>query len=125
MFKFENMLDSDNQEITWEFMNFNQVPIAAVITILSKLQSDVKSAQASALDFLYAEVEGASYKFTKLADAVIPQATTITTGSTYEAEVFLAAYDDQNVPEIRLGKPGVRFDSTKMELDGRSRSLPG
>ncbi|NND77174.1 MAG: gliding motility protein GldM [Flavobacteriales bacterium] len=118
MFKFENVLDADRKEISWEFMNFNGVPLAGVVTILSKLQSDVKSAQASALDFLYAEVEGASYKFTKLADAVIPQATTITTGSNYEAEVFLAAYDDQNVPEIRLGRPGVRFDSTKMELTG-------
>ncbi|NNC96179.1 MAG: hypothetical protein HKN92_11500 [Chitinophagales bacterium] len=118
MFRFEDVIDSDGKAIPWEFMNFNGVPIAGVLTILSKLQSDVASAQASALDFLYADVEGASYKFTKLADAVIPQATTITTGSNYEAEVFLAAYDDQNVPEIRLGKPGVKFDSTKMDLTG-------
>ena len=123
MFTYDNMIDADGMEISWEFMNFNKVPIAGVLTILSKLQSDVKSAQATALDYLYADVEKASYKFTTLKDAVIPQATTITTGSNYEAEVFLAAYDEQNVPEILLGKPGVKYDSLKQELVGEFDQL--
>ncbi len=103
---------------TWVVKNFYHVPLAATTAIMTTLQSNIRSAESDAIDILFNDVEGASMKFTKLKEAVIPEATTVTQGGQYKAQVFLAAYDDQNKPEIRLGKPGVRFDSTKMELTG-------
>ncbi|NNK80636.1 MAG: hypothetical protein HKO93_03985 [Flavobacteriales bacterium] len=110
--------DSEGKDVAWEVLNFYHVPIAATTSLLSKVQADIRNAENDAIGNMFAEVEKSSYKFTELTTAVIPQSTNVTTGSSYEADVFLAAYDAQNVPEIRLGKPGVRFDSTRMELDG-------
>ncbi len=120
LFSYPDAPDASGDMQIWEYTNFNDVPMAAVISILSKLQSDVRSAQSDVIGVLFSDVEKSSYKFTSLADAVIPQATTITQGSNYEAEVFLAAFDEQNAPKIYLGNPGVRFDSTKMALNGES-----
>ncbi|NNC84079.1 MAG: hypothetical protein HKN79_10925 [Flavobacteriales bacterium] len=118
IFDYGKKRDSQGQEVTWEVLNFYHVPIAATTALLSKLQADIRNAENDAIGNMFADVEKSSYKFTDLTSAVIPQATNVTTGANYEADVFLAAYDAQNVPEIRLGKPGVRFDSTRLELDG-------
>ncbi len=102
----------------WAVKNFYHVPLAASTAMLTTLQSQIRSAESDLLDKLYADVEGSSYKFNRLTSAVIPQATTISQGSNFEADVFLAAYDDQNTPEIRLGKPGVKWDSIGQKLTG-------
>ena len=101
----------------WVIKNFYHVPLAASTAILTTLQSNIRSAQSDVVDLLYKEVEGASYKFNKLESAVIPVATTVTQGANYQADVFLAAYDDQNTPIIYLGNPGVTVDSTKSPIE--------
>lgn len=110
VFHYEGVTDSEGKEQPWERMNFYHVPLAATTSILSKLQSDVRKAQSDAIGDVFASVEGKSLKFTKLKDAVIPVSTDVTAGGSFEADVFLAAYDDTNPPEIRLGNPGVKVD---------------
>lgn len=105
-------------EESWTVKNFYHVPLAATTAILTTLQSNIKSAESDAIDILFSDVEGASMKFTKLKSAMIPEATTVTTGAKFNAKVFLAAYDDTNIPDIFLGKPGVKYDSLKQDLTG-------
>lgn len=105
----------------WIVKNFYHVPIAASTAILTTWQSNIRSAQSDAIDLLFTAVEGKTYKFNTLKSALIPEATTVTTGAEYSAQVFLAAYDNQNKPEIRLGKPGVKIDSSdvnNLKLNG-------
>ena len=118
LFDFSETVDSKGEPTVWETLNFYHVPLAATTSILSKLQSDVRNAESDAIGYMFADVEKSSYKFTELVSAVIPQATNVTSGSNFEADVFLAAYDGANVPEIRLGKPGVKFDSINSTLNG-------
>jgi len=118
MFAFASKENSDGRAVTWEEQNFYHVPLAASTSILSKIQSDIRSAESDAASTLFTAVEGKSYKFTKMKSAVIPQSTNVSQGGKFNAEIFLAAYDDQNKPEIRLGKPGVKFDPETGELTG-------
>lgn len=124
LFSFEDAKDASGDLRNWEYTNFNSVPVAGVLSILSKLQSDVRAAQSDVIGYLFSDVEKASFKFTDLTDAVIPQARTVTSGSSYEADVFLAAYDAQNAPEIRLAKPGVKVDTVLLEINGEYDILP-
>lgn len=103
---------------SWIVKNFNHVPLAASTAILTTLQSNIRSAHSDAIDLLFTEVEGSSYKFTALKSAVIPVSTTVTTGATFDASVFLAAYDNTNIPTIQLGKPGVKYDSINNKMTG-------
>ncbi len=117
VFNYEGVTDSDGEEQPWERMNFYHVPLAATTSILSKLQSDVRKAQSDAIGDAFDSVEGKSMKFTKLKDAVIPVSTDVTSGGSFEADVFLAAYDDTNPPEIYLAAPGVTIDEDGMNID--------
>jgi len=118
LFDYSSVQDSDGKEELWETLNFYSVPLAATTSIMSKLQSDIRNAESDAVGYMFQDVEKSSFKFTALKSAVIPVSTNVTTGATFEADVFLAAYDDQNKPEIRLGRPGVKYDAAKGGLTG-------
>ncbi|MFK7757301.1 MAG: GldM family protein [Flavobacteriales bacterium] len=114
--KDDPRLKPDEEE--WVVKNFYHVPLAASTAMLTGIQNKIRTAESDLVDRLYVNVEGKTYKFDELKSAVIPMATTVPAGSNYEADVFLAAYDTKNYPEIRLGKPGVKWDSLKNELSG-------
>lgn len=90
----------DGNEVLWEAANFFDVPIAAVIPILSKLQIDVENAKANLMSELIAGIEGKSYKFTGLMPLVVPESNYILRGDSFRADVLLAAFDATNSPDI-------------------------
>ena len=111
-------------EEQWVVKNFYHVPLAASTAMLTTLQSQIRSAESDLVDKLYTDVEGESLKFNALRGASIPLSTTVTQGGDFEADVFMAAFDDANPPEVRLGNIGVKFDSTTMDLDGEYEIIP-
>jgi len=87
----------------WENLNFQTLPLVAVITILSKMQVDVRNAETEVINYLYSQIDAASFKFNKLTSIVIPKSNYITLGSDYEAEVFISATDTTQAPKITVG----------------------
>lgn len=112
----EKVKDASGTTVNWEALNFSHVPLAATTTLLSKLQADVRNAESDVLGHLFADVEAASYKFTQLAPVVIPEKTYILEGDSFRAKVFLAAYDNTNLPGIELGPEGLEIDSGNVKL---------
>ncbi len=85
----------------WEHGNFDQLPMAAVLAMLSKMQTDVRNAEADMLNYLYAQIEAGAFKFNKLEAIVKPtKGSYILQGNTYEAEIFIAASDTTMQPKI-------------------------
>lgn len=92
---------------TWETGNFYHVPLAAVVTILSKMQSDVRSAEAEAVAKLYENIDAGSVSFNKVDGFAYAKKAYIMDGDSFAAQIFTAAYDDRQDPEIYIGD----FDS--------------
>lgn len=111
---------------TWEVKNFYHVPMAAGITVLSKIQSDVRNAENEAINHLLGSVESKTFKFNTLTAIVKPQSSYVTVGSKYNAEIFLGAYDNQNIPEVLICKPGAHVDTTSKppKIVGEFEKLP-
>lgn len=124
MFTFEGMKDSGGKPVTWEALNFYHVPLAAGITILSKIQMDIRNAEAELVNWMMGEVEGESFKFNTLAAIVKPQSSYVTVGGKYVAEVFLGAYDNQNAPDVFIAGPGATVDTVAKKIIGESIKLP-
>jgi hypothetical protein len=126
IFNFEDRKDASGTMNNWQSINFYHVPLAAGITILSKIQSDVRNAEGEVVKRMMDAVEGESFKFNKLTAIVKPQSSYVTVGSKYMAEIFLGAYDDQNAPEVWICKPGARVDTTSKppKIVGDSEKLP-
>ena len=85
---------------TWESMHFENTPMAAILTVLSKIQIDVKNSEANVINYLYSQIDAGSFKFNKLGARVIANSNIVFQGEPYEAEVFLAAEDTTQQPEI-------------------------
>jgi gliding motility-associated protein GldM len=99
----DNPRNLEGVDEQWANATFQTLPLVAVITILSKMQVDVRNAETDVLNFLYTQIEAGSYKFTKVIPTVIPNSTYVMQGNEYEAQVFVAATDTTQDPEILVG----------------------
>ena len=113
-------------EVPWETKQFYHVPLAAAVTMLSKVQGDVRNMENETVNWLMGNVEKRSFKFNKLTAIVKPQSSYVTVGSKYTAEIFLGAYDDQNIPEVYICGPGAKVDTTSKpyKIIGDAQKLP-
>ena len=91
------------QTPTWESSKFEGYPLIAVITLMSKIQSDVRNAESDVINHLYASIDATSFKFNKLQAQVISTSDYVLQGNTYEAKVFLSAVDTTASPVIMVG----------------------
>lgn len=92
----------NREKSTWESMHFENTPMAAILTVLSKTQIDIKNAESTILSYLYSQIDAGSFKFNKLGARVIANSNVVFQGEPYEAEVFLAAEDTTQQPEIYI-----------------------
>ena len=104
--------NEDGQKERWENLTFQTLPLVAVITILSKMQVDVRNAETEVLNHLYGQIDAASFKFNKLSAIVIPNSNYIQQGSEYQAQVFLSATDTTQKPEITVGEQKLTLDES-------------
>jgi len=87
---------------TWESTYFEFLPLASVITILSKMQGDIRNVESEMLSYLLDQIDAGDYNMNVLEAVVIPNSNYVFVGQEYKAQVFLAAYDSTNVPEVVL-----------------------
>jgi gliding motility-associated protein GldM len=100
------------QTPTWESTFFEHLPLASVITLLSKMQGDVRNVEAEMLNFLLGQVDAGDFKVNVIEPVVIANSNYVFKGQAYHAEVFLAAYDSTKLPEVKLQ------DGTILEAQG-------
>ena len=91
------------QTPSWESSKFEGYPLIAVITLMSKIQSDVRNAESDVINHLYAQIDAASFKFNKLQAQVVSSSDYVLQGNTYEAKVFLSAVDTTVTSAITVG----------------------
>lgn len=102
LFDFQDRRDASGTRNNWESTNFYDVPLAAGVATLSKLQADIRSSENDVVKWLYRSVEKDDHKFGDITTAVIPQSNLIMAGDSFRADVFLAAYDAKNPPTIAM-----------------------
>jgi gliding motility-associated protein GldM len=88
----------------WESTNFYEVPLAAGVAALSKVQTDIRTAENDMVKWLYRQVSKDSHAVNTLAAAVIPASSTVLLGEPFRAQVFLAASDSRVRPEVMVGE---------------------
>jgi gliding motility-associated protein GldM len=106
-------LKEGGENMSWEEQNFEHKPMIAVITLLSKMQIDVKNTEANLLNYLYGQIDASSYKFNKLNAVVIPKSSYVLEGDVYRASVFLAAEDTTQTPEVIVGNDQLPIEGGK------------
>ncbi len=88
---------------TWVSEHFEHLPLIAVITILSSLQSNIRNAESDVLRYLYSQIDASAFKFNQLEAIVLPKSNYVIRGDSYEARLFIAAFDTTQPPRILIG----------------------
>ncbi len=94
----------------WQEYMFEDMPVAAAITLLSKLQSDIRYAEGEVLHSLVANVGIKDIRVNKLDAFVVPDKTTLYPGERLTANIIMAAVDTTQQPEIYVN--GTRINTT-------------
>ena len=84
----------------WEEYMFENMPVAAAVTLLSKLQSDVRYAEGEVLHTLVANVGLKDIRVNKLQAFVVPSQTRLYPGETMTAQMFMGAVDSTQQPQV-------------------------
>ncbi len=94
----------------WQEYMFESMPTAAAVTLLTKLQSDVRYAEGEVLHDLSANIGVKDIRVNELNAYVIPSAQTVVQGGKFSAQILMAAIDTTNRPTIYIGGQKVQSD---------------
>lgn len=97
----------------WQEYMFENMPVAAAVTLLSKLQSDVRYAEGEVLHTLVSNVDLKDIRVNKLDAFVIPDKTVLYPGERFSADIVMAAVDTTL-------KPSIYVNGTRV-ADGRGQ----
>jgi gliding motility-associated protein GldM len=107
--------------------------LAASVVTLTRLQNDVKNAEASVIQKLLTSIDTKSYKFDKLSTVILPNTSYVVLGTdSFHAQIFLAASQSTQNPVVTIdsinGRPiekktvsvsgGIGYYSEKPSTEG-------
>lgn len=101
----KSVFDTDPQQegdkkVSWEQASFGEYPLGAILPFLTDIQARVRNSESEVLSYLSSKIGEGEVSFTTVEPMVMPKTNYVTQGDVYEAEVFLAAYDDTQEPTI-------------------------
>ena len=87
----DNFKDDEGKPITWEIKNFYHLPLAAVVTNLSKIQGDLRNIEGEMVNVFASAPGKLAVPFDKFEAHIVPGTHYVSAGEPYTADVFLSA----------------------------------
>ena len=99
----------------WEEYMFENMPVAAAVTQLTKLQTDVRHAEGEMLHQLVANIDVKDVRVNEIQALVIPTTQTVVRGGKFSAQIIMAAVDTTQRPEIYVGNTLLKSENGRYE----------
>ena len=100
----------------WQESQFEAMPAIAAVTILSKLQGDVRNAEKEVLHTLVQNIDVKDIRVNLLEAFVIPNSQTIVQGDKFSAKIVMAAVDTTQIPDVYIGGKKMDLRDNTYEL---------
>lgn len=98
----------------WENRLFESMPVSAAITLLTKYQSDVRTAEAETVQYLRSLTDFTDFRVNKIQAYVVPDSRYVIQGGKYSADIILAATDSTRNYDYYVN--GAKLARGKYEL---------
>ena len=92
-------VNAEGDSISWEDAMFNEMPMCACITVLTKLQNDIRHCEGRAVRYLLTASDASDVRVNKFNAYVISESDYVIKGNTYRAQIILAAVDSTRTPQ--------------------------
>ena len=93
----------------WQEYNYENMPVAAAVTMLTKLQNDVRYAEGQVLHSLVNSIDVGDLRVNAINAYVIPTSQNVVQGNNFKARIIMAAVDSTARPAIYID--GKKIDS--------------
>jgi len=117
----EDNPDAKGPKKVWEYATFNGIPRGAAVALLTKLQNDVKNAEAEVLSRMYSQLSAGKLEIDELIPVISAKKSAVAVGEEYSADIFLSA-------KIGAIDPVITVDGQEIEtVDavGKYSTKPG
>jgi gliding motility-associated protein GldM len=101
----------------WQEYNFENMPAVAAITLLTKLQNDIRYAESEVLHTLVKNIDVGDLRVNSLEAYVIPTSQNVVQGNQFSARIILAAVDS-------TARPSIYIDGEKIESEDGWYQIP-
>jgi gliding motility-associated protein GldM len=111
---------------SWEASLFERMPLAAAITMLTKIENDIRSSEGEALANILHNVDAGDFRVNRLNAYIISESDMVILGDSYKARVVLSAEDSTRQPRIVVNGEildGEENDSFSVRAD-RTGTFP-
>ncbi len=104
--------EHEGKKITWESEMFEHPPLAAVNTLLTKVQNDIKNTESQVLNYWKSNLTGDVIVVDNFDAQIIPtNGTYVSAGSKYTADIFLAAASSKTDATVTVGGANVKTEN--------------
>ncbi len=97
---FETKSSKENNRISWEEETFDRMPSASAITLLTKMQADLRYTEGYVYSSLMKQIDAGDIRVNKLSALVVPESKVVLRGTPYKAQIILSSIDSTQSPEI-------------------------
>ena len=87
----------------WVDAMFEMMPVSAVITLLTKYQSDIRASEAEIIQYLKGQTDAMDFRVNKISALVVPNSNFVIRGGKYSAQIVLSAIDSTKSPDYYVG----------------------
>lgn len=91
--------ENDKKMIPWAEAQFEGMPSAAAIALLSKIQNDVRATEGQMVQYLYDRTTAGDIVVNRMEAYAIAQSNRVRVGDQYQAQLLLAGIDTIQTPE--------------------------
>lgn len=109
----EGKESNSGANMKWEDGMFTNIPIGAIMPLMTKLQSDVRNTEAMALAHLLSQATASDFKVNDIQAHIIPSATYLSKGGKLTAKALLAATDSTQKPQYELFVDGRKIEGNQ------------
>ncbi len=102
MFATDPGVNAEGKEISWEQTIFEEMPVCATITVLTKIQNDIRTFEGKTVQVLYDQTDASDVRVNKMGAYIIPSSEYVIRGSKYRAQIILAGIDSTKSPEYYI-----------------------
>ena len=102
--------NTSGDSISWEESLFHEMPMCACLTVLTKLQNDIRNSEGRAVRYLLTQTDAGDLRVNKFNAYVIPSSKFVVKGTKYKANIILAAIDSTQTPEYYVNGQKLNSD---------------
>lgn len=110
----------DVEKVTWQSQLFREVPLTAAVTMLSKLQNDVRNSEGEVINALFKQIKGNVMNFDAVRPIVQPTSNLVMLNEDIKATIAMGAYSTTQEFKVTINGKEYESEAGRVEYEAQA-----